>query len=83
MDELDIGWILVLWFWALGLGGIEIEIEGGHGWAERLPTWYRRRGRVGTVFGRFLPATRHHHWATAAQRRAHDERVRAERAAAV
>jgi hypothetical protein len=51
MGELDIGWILVLWLWALGLGGIEIEIEGGHGWAERLPTWYYKRGRLGKVFG--------------------------------
>jgi hypothetical protein len=63
MGELDIGWILVLWFWALGLGGIEIEIEGGHGWAERLPTWYRKRGRIGKVFGRVMgqrPLTGYH-----------------------
>ena len=30
---------LALWF-AL----IEIEIEGAHGWALRLPTWFRTRG---------------------------------------
>ena len=33
--------------WAFGLAGIEIEIEGGYGWAERLPTWYLKRGSVG------------------------------------
>ena len=43
--------IILLWLWAFGLGCIEIEIEGGHGWAERLPTWYLRRGRVGRVYG--------------------------------
>lgn len=51
MDELDIGRTLVLWLWAFGLAGIEIEIEGGVGWAERLPTWYRKRGRLGKVYG--------------------------------
>jgi hypothetical protein len=40
MDELEIGRTLLLFLWAFGLAGIEIEIEGGVGWAERLPTWY-------------------------------------------
>lgn len=37
---------LALWF-AL----IEIEIEGAHGWALRLPTWFRTRGPAGRVYG--------------------------------
>jgi hypothetical protein len=51
MGELDIGRTLLLWFWALGLACIEIEIEGADGWAERLPTWFRRRGRLWRVYG--------------------------------
>jgi hypothetical protein len=41
----------LLWLWAFGLGCIEIEVEGGHGWAERLPTWYLKRGRIGRLYG--------------------------------
>jgi hypothetical protein len=37
---------LALWF-AL----IEIEIEGPHGWALRLPTWFRTRGPAGRIYG--------------------------------
>ena len=37
---------LALWF-AL----IEIEIEGPHGWALRLPTWFRTRGPAGGIYG--------------------------------
>ena len=51
MGELEIGRTLLLWLWALGLASIEIEIEGAHGWAERLPTWFRKRGRVGRIYG--------------------------------
>ncbi len=51
MSELEIGRTLILFAWAFGLAGIEIEIEGGYGWAERLPTWYRKRGLVGRVYG--------------------------------
>jgi hypothetical protein len=50
-DNLDVARIVLLWLWAFGLGCIEIEIEGGHGWAERLPTWYLKRGRVGRIYG--------------------------------
>ena len=50
-DDLDVARIVLLWLWAFGLGCIEIEIEGGHGWAERLPTWYLKRGRVGRIYG--------------------------------
>jgi hypothetical protein len=63
VDEVDIGRTLLLWFWALGLAGIEIEIEGGYGWAERLPTWYRKRARPYRVFGAFMghrPLTGYH-----------------------
>lgn len=51
MSDLEIGRTLVLFFWAFGLAGIEIEIEGGYGWAERLPTWFKKRGPVGRVYG--------------------------------
>ena len=63
MSELEIGRTLVLFLWAFGLAGIEIEIEGGYGWAERLPTWYRRRGRLGRAFGAVMgrrPLTGYH-----------------------
>jgi hypothetical protein len=39
-DDLEIGRILLLFAWAFCLAGIEIEIEGGYGWAQRLPTWF-------------------------------------------
>jgi hypothetical protein len=51
MSELEIGRTLLLFAWAFGLAGIEIEIEGSTGWAERLPTWFRKRGLVGRVYG--------------------------------
>src|SRR5919201_749693 len=53
MGELEVGRTLLLWLWALCLAGIEIEIEGGYGWAERLPTWFLRRGRIGRIYGLF------------------------------
>jgi hypothetical protein len=68
MDELEIGRTLVLFLWALGLAGIEIEIEGGYGWAERLPTWFRKRGSVGRVYGLAMgrrPLTGYHVYAFA------------------
>ncbi len=51
MSELEVGRTLLLFAWAFGLGAIEIEIEGGYGWCERLPTWFLKRGRVGRVYG--------------------------------
>ena len=54
MDDLDIWRIVVLWLWCFGLAGIEIELEGGYGWAERLPTWYYKRGWFGRVYGIFM-----------------------------
>lgn len=66
MEELDVARIVLLWLWAFGLGCIEIEIEGGRGWAERLPTWYLKRGRLGRVYGLFMggrPLTGYHVYA--------------------
>lgn len=63
MDELEIGRTLLLFAWAFGLAGIEIEIEGGYGWAERLPTWFLKRGIVGRVYGALMghrPLTGYH-----------------------
>jgi hypothetical protein len=57
------GWVAFMWCWAFLLAGVEIEIEAAHGWAERLPTWYRRRGVVATVYGWFMakrPLTGYH-----------------------
>jgi hypothetical protein len=34
---------LLLFLYALLFALVEIEIEGGDGWAEKLPTWYRVR----------------------------------------
>jgi hypothetical protein len=66
MGELEVGRTLLLFFWCFGLAGIEIEIEGGVGWAERLPTWYFRRGRLGRVYGLVMgrrPLTGYHVYA--------------------
>jgi hypothetical protein len=66
MDELEVGRTLLLFFWAFGLAGIEVEIEGGYGWAERLPTWFRRRGSVGRAYGVVMgrrPLTGYHVYA--------------------
>lgn len=41
---------LVLCLYALLMACLEIEIEGRHGWAERLPTWYRTSGLLARVF---------------------------------
>lgn len=59
----EAGWVAFMWGWAFLLAGVEIEIEAAHGWAERLPTWYRRRGVVATVYGWFMakrPLTGYH-----------------------
>jgi len=44
---------------------VEVEIEGKHGWAEQLPTWYRVKGWAAKIFG-FLfmkkPLTGYHLW---------------------
>ena len=51
MDEIEVGRIVLLWLWCFGLACIEIEIEGGYGWAQRLPTWWLGTGLVGKVYG--------------------------------
>jgi len=37
-------------FYALLVACVEIEIEGAHGWAERLPTWYRVSGPLARLY---------------------------------
>lgn len=68
MDEIEIGRTLLLFAWAFCLAGIEIEVEGGYGWAERLPTWFLRRGIVGRAYGVVMghrPLTGYHVFAFA------------------
>lgn len=68
MMELEIGRTLLLFAWAFCLAGIEIEIEGGYGWAERLPTWFVKRGLTGRVYGLLMghrPLTGYHVFAFA------------------
>jgi hypothetical protein len=43
--------ILFLFVYAFLFAAAEIEIEGPHGWAERLPTWYRVRPGYARLFG--------------------------------
>jgi hypothetical protein len=68
VSDLELGRTILLWFWALGLAGIEIEIEGGYGWAERLPTWFLNRGLTGRVYRTVMghrPLTGYHVYAFA------------------
>ena len=68
IDDLEIGRTLLLFAWAFGLAGIEIEIEGGYGWAQRLPTWFLKRGVVGRAYGVVMghrPLTGYHIFAFA------------------
>jgi hypothetical protein len=63
VNEVDIGRTLLLFAWAFGLAAIEIEVEGGRGWAENLPTWFRKRGAVGRLYGAAMgnrPLTGYH-----------------------
>jgi hypothetical protein len=55
-----------LWFGALGLLGflfakVEIEIEGGDGWAAKLPTW-RVQNRLTDLLYGGRPLTGYHLW---------------------
>jgi hypothetical protein len=66
VSELEIGRALLLFLWSFGLAAMEIEIEGGVGWAERLPTWFLKRGRVGRLYGLVMgrrPLTGYHVYA--------------------
>jgi len=55
--------VLFLFGYALLFALVEIEIEGPHGWAERLPTWFRVTTRAARVYGLFMrgkPLTGYH-----------------------
>jgi hypothetical protein len=52
-----------LFAYALVMALVEIEIEGEHGWAEKLPTWKRTQGVAARLFGALLngkPLTGYH-----------------------
>lgn len=54
---------LLLFSYALVFALAEIEIEGAHGWAERLPTWYRVTPGYARLFRRLMsnkPLTGYH-----------------------
>ena len=58
--------VLKVMFWGLFatvLACVEIEAEGKHGWAEKMPTWYRTRGFIARVYGLMMggkPLTGYH-----------------------
>jgi hypothetical protein len=55
--------ILFLYGYALLFALVEIEIEGPHGWAERLPTWFRVTTPAARIYGLFMrgkPLTGYH-----------------------
>ena len=63
LDSMDLLRIPYLFAYALVMALVEIEIEGEHGWAEKLPTWKRSRGAAARLFGAFLngkPLTGYH-----------------------
>jgi hypothetical protein len=54
---------LLLFLYALLFALVEIEIEGAHGWAEKLPTWYRVRPWYARILALLLsgkPLTGYH-----------------------
>jgi len=55
--------VLFLFGYALLFAAVEIEIEGPHGWAERLPTWFRITTPTARLYGLFMrgkPLTGYH-----------------------
>jgi hypothetical protein len=55
--------ILFLFGYALLFAAVEIEIEGPHGWAERLPTWFRITPWYARAYGLLMrgkPLTGYH-----------------------
>ncbi len=55
--------VLFLFGYALLFALVEIEIEGPHGWAERLPTWFRVTTPAARLYGLFMrgkPLTGYH-----------------------
>ena len=54
---------IFLFILALLLALVEIEAEGKHGWAEKMPTWYRTNGYVARIYGLIMgnrPLTGYH-----------------------
>jgi len=54
---------IFLFILALLLALIEIEIEGKNGWAEKIPTWYRKKGKfmkIWNLFNNQRPMTGYH-----------------------
>ncbi len=54
-----IGWILLL---AFVFAKVEVQIEGRHGWAEKLPTWRVESHPLLDVFWGGRPITGYHAW---------------------
>jgi hypothetical protein len=55
--------IVFLFVYAALFAAVEIEIEGPHGWAERLPTWFRVTPWYARLYGRLMngkPLTGYH-----------------------
>jgi hypothetical protein len=52
---IDAGRTVFLWFWALCMALVEIEIEGPRGWALGLPTWFRTRGPAARAYALISP----------------------------
>jgi hypothetical protein len=54
---------LLLWTIALAymLAKVEINVEGKHGWAEKLPTWRKKNRLTKLIFGD-TPITGYHFW---------------------
>ena len=55
--------VFFLFGYALLFAAVEIEIEGEHGWAERLPTWFRVKPLYARAYGVFMrgkPLTGYH-----------------------
>jgi hypothetical protein len=54
----------VFWFvLCVIMAGLEIEAEGKHGWAEKMPTWYRTSGPIAGIYRRMMggkPLTGYH-----------------------
>jgi|SRR5882672_2353949 len=58
-------WVMGIYFWAIAyvLAQLEIQIEGPHGWAEKLPTWRLDSAAVLKWAGK--PITGYHVYLTA------------------
>ena len=55
--------VLFFFIYAFLFAAVEIEIEGPHGWAERLPTWFRITPPYARLYGVFMrgkPLTGYH-----------------------